>query len=233
MGTSQNLNKTQGPSETLFLHIQGDMNFFRKHLNGLTVDDVVSVGLLKGQFRHDSFGLSSRQKGVVVSKRTAYLVRRYAQQHGTSLVAAMDLLFWSGLNYRYGQDLPVLPTVAKALTMPEVLPSEIKTRGRPKTGRGTNSHFRLTPELETRLKDYGEKYGNLLRKWMKQYVENPVPFKDSTPFQLDGGRNDRPQLGVSFLPWQVELLTEIELAFGCSRSQALMKILVAIGVAGA
>lgn len=71
-----------------------------------------------------------------------------------------------------------------------------------------------------------------MRKWMKQYVDNPVLFSDCSNFELDEGRSNRPQLRMAFMPWQVELLTEIESAFGCSRSQALMKILVAIGLAG-
>ena len=229
------MNTTLPPlqSETLYLHLPENLTDFRGLLNGLTVDEVIAVGLQRGQYRHDSLGLSSRRFGVMVSGRTAYLVKRFAQRHGISLIAAMDLLFWSGLNYRHGKDLPRLPSYAKAPTFPEVVLPEVKTRGRPKTGQGRVLSIRLTPSLETRLKDYGENYGNLLRKWMKKYVENPVPFKDSTSFQLDSGRNARPQLDVSFLPWQVELLNEIESAFGCSRSQALMKILVAIGVAQA
>lgn len=220
-------------SETPFLHLPENLTDFRGLLNGLTVDEVIAVGLLRGQYRHDSLGLSSRRFGVTISGRTAYLVKRFAQRHGISLIAAMDLLFWSGLNYRYGQDLPALPPVAKAPTFPEVVLPEVKTRGRPKTGAGQHCPIRLTAELETRLRDYGEKYGNLLRKWMKQYVDSGVTFKDSSHFIPESGRTDRPVMAVSLLPWQVELLNEIESAFGCSRSQALMKILVAIGVAQA
>lgn len=227
------MNTAQSLPEAFYLHLPDGGVPFNEVLNGLSLDEVVLVGLQRGVYRHDALSLSSRRREVFVSGRTAYLVRRFAQQHGVSLVAAMDLLFWSGLNYRYGQDLPGLPTMAKAPTLPEEVKPDGKTKGRPKTGTGKASSIRLSPAIESQLFDYGAKYGNLIRKWMKQYVENPVPFKDSTYFHLDSGRNDRPQLQVSFLPWQVELLNEIESAFGCSRSQALMKILVAIGVAQA
>ncbi len=204
-------------------------------MNGLVADDLVTVGLLKGVFRHDALNLMTGrpQETVEITSQNEFLVRRFAQKHGTSLVGAADLLFWSGLNYRHGKDLAKIPVMAKAPTLPEESKPEAKTKGRPKSGQGQRCTIRLTSELESRLLDYGAKYGNLLRKWMKQYAENPVPFVDCSNFQLESGRTERPVMAVALLPWQVELLNEIELAFGCSRSQALMKILVAIGVAGA
>lgn len=204
-------------------------------MNGLVADDLVTMGLLKGVFRHDCLNLrpGKATETIEVTNHTEFLIRKFAKQHGTTMVGAADMLFWSGLNYRHGKDLAKIPVLAKAPVVPKESKPETKTKGRPKSGQGQRCTIRLTSELESRLLDYGAKYGNLLRKWMKQYVENPVPFVDCSNIQLEPGRTDRPVMAVAFLPWQVELLDEIESAFGCSRSQALMKILVAIGVARA
>ena len=204
-------------------------------LNGLVPDDLVTLALLKGVYRHDALNLMPGRAAetIEITSQNEALIRRFAKKHGISMVAAADLLFWSGLNYRHGKDLAKLPVVAKAPTLPDETKPETKTKGRPKSGQGQRAPIRLTSELESRLLDYGAKYGNLLRKWMKQYADNPVPFVDCSNFQLESGRTDRPVMAVSLQSWQVELLGEIESAFGCSRSQALMKILVAIGVAQA
>jgi hypothetical protein len=243
MDTSPPLNHLQHPNTAplqtrvkLHVHSPADDELpLAALLDGLDPDELVTLGLLKGVSRHDALGLKSSRptESIRVSAKTAGLVERFAQKHGTTLVAAADLLFWSGLNYRHGKDLAKLPVVAKAPTLPDETKPETKTKGRPKSGQGQRAPIRLTTELESRLLDYGAKYGNLLRKWMKQYADNPVPFVDCSNFQLESGRTDRPVMAVSLLPWQVELLGEIESAFGCSRSQALMKILVAIGVAQA
>ncbi len=243
MTTSPSLNEHQNlghflPQNRVKLHVHspaGDEFPLSSLLDGLDPDELVNLGLLKGVNRHDALGLKSSRptESIRVSAKTAGLVERFAKQHGTTMVGAADMLFWSGLNYRHGKDLAKIPVLAKAAVVPEESKSEAKTKGRPKSGQGQRCTIRLTSELESRLLDYGAKYGNLLRKWMKQYVENPVPFVDCSNFQLEPGRTDRPVMAVALLPWQVEILNEIESAFGCSRSQALMKILVAIGVARA
>lgn len=202
-------------------------------LNDLCPDDLVTTGLLKGVFRHDALNLrpGKASETVLITNHNELLVRRFAYRHGISMVAAADLLFWSGLHYRHGNDLAKIPLIVKVSTIPAEVKPDAQKKSYTKSGLGQRCTIRLTSELESRLLDYGEKYGDLLRKWMKQYVDNPVPFKDSSNFHLEDDRTGQPVMTVSFLPWQVGLLCEIESAFGCCRSQALMKILIAIGAA--
>lgn len=226
---------THNPNKVcrLGLHRPVDCDNILSLLNGLSPDELVQLGLTKGPRRHDQLGLnpSKAQDVLQVSARTEYLVRRFARQHCLTMVAAFDILLWSGLQYRHGQNSDLLPVTINVPVLTVAPDDGFVRRGRPKTGLGQSNSIRLTSELENRLHDYGAKYGNLIRKWMKQYLDNPVPLMDCHSYALDNGRNDRPQLKVSFLKWQQELLKEVELAFGCTRSQALLKILVAVGVA--
>ena len=223
---------TTTPPKTVSLHLPQNVISIKEQLNGLVVDHLVSVAVQHGVSRHNHLGLSLNRTSVLISGQTQYLVARFADFHGLSDGNALDILVWSGFQYKHGVNLEPFPSVVEVsdVNHPRMLDANLRiagVKGRPKTGQGRVCDLRLPEKLDFRIRGYGSRYAELVRELMLSYVDNPVPFMDCSGVMISPFSST--PLRVSLLPWQVELLKEIEFAFGCTRSQALLKILVAIG----